>query len=168
MKIKTFIRLVFLFVLALVVLTPAVPVHAQDNASAAAVDNQVNVIWLLVAALAGTLVGGGGVAVVLARANQNVQLKDSTEQLLANNVPQDTVKLVHNLAEGSQQIAAFLIGQFKYAGVPGPIANAIKEGAGIAVQAADFVAAVTDGKPNAPTMTDAFRQMLDGPGVAKG
>lgn len=150
------LHLVFLFVLALVLFVPAIRVEAQDGGQTGQpeptviVENQTNLdaVYLLIAAAAGLLVGGGGVAVILGRANQNLQLKDSTEQLLANNVPPETVRLIHNLAEGAQQTTGFLLRQFSFPGVPEAIANAIKSGATIAGQAADFVEAVTDGETN--------------------
>lgn len=49
---------------------------------------QVGILWVLVAALAGVIAGGGTVSVVLARANRSKELKDTTEQLLADAVPQ--------------------------------------------------------------------------------
>lgn len=114
------------------------------------VENQTNfdAIWILVAALAGILVGGGGATVILARANASKPLKDSVEELLAKSIPPEYVNAIHNLAQGSQQITGFMVGQFKYAGVPGPIAAAIQEGALVAQQAADFVESVTDGETN--------------------
>lgn len=150
---RSLLRLVLLFVLAVIVFSPALPVSAQDPGEqepTVIVENQTNLdaIYLLIAAAAGLLVGGGGVAVILSRANQNLQLKDSTEQLLANNVPPETVRLIHNLAEGAQQTTGFLLRQFSFPGVPEAIAEAIKQGASIAGQAADFVEAVTDNQPN--------------------
>lgn len=150
-------HLILLFVLALVLMfAPVFRVEAQDGGQTGQpdptviVENQTNLdaVYLLIAAAAGLFVGGGSVAVILGRANQNLQLKDSTEELLANTVPAETVRLIHNLAEGAQQTTGFLLRQFSFPGVPEAIASAIKSGAAVAGQAADFVEAVTDGEPN--------------------
>lgn len=146
-------KLIILFVLALVLFVPALPVAAQDPGEqepTVIVENQTDfdALYLLIAAAAGLFVGGGSVAVILGRANQSKQLKDSTEQLLANSVPAETVRLIHNLAEGAQQTSGFLLRQFTFPGVPEAIANAIKSGVEIAGQAADFVESVTDGEAN--------------------
>src|SRR5574342_239478 len=82
----------------------------------------------LVGALSGVLVGGGGVAVILARANQSKELKDSTEKLLAELVPADVVK---------QMNALFKTALDKLPSATSTIQNA-----------AEFVVGVTDGQVN--------------------
>jgi hypothetical protein len=56
------------------------------------------------AALFGVLAGGGGVAVIFARANKNVGLKDSTEELLSKSVPQSVIDDAHRIANRTLDI----------------------------------------------------------------
>lgn len=77
------------------------------------------------AALFGVLAGGGGVAVIMARANSNVQLKDRTEDLLHGSVPQSVIDDAHRVTNRVLDILESI-------GKP----------------ALTFVRDVTDGQPN--------------------
>lgn len=94
---------------------------------------QAQMAWVLIAALAGVLAGGGGVFVVLSRANRSVELKDSTEKLLASLVPQEILQEVSLLAHRAFGLAE------QYGGL-------VQQGI---LDAAEFVGDVTDGQPNA-------------------
>lgn len=92
----------------------------------------VEELWVLIAALAGVLAGGGGVFVVLARANKSVELKDSTEKLLASLVPQETLNEVALLSHRAFDFAERYGAQ-------------VQQGI---LDAAEFVGDVTDGQSN--------------------
>lgn len=148
-------KLIVLLVVALVLMFGPVVVEAQDGGQSGQEEPLVvetstdwSALFILISALSGVLAGGGTVFVIMGRANHSVQLKDSTEKLLADAVPAETVRLIHNLAEGAQQTTGFLLKQFSFPGVPEAIANTIKAGVQVAGQAADFVEAVTDGEAN--------------------
>lgn len=63
----------------------------------------------VISALAGVLIGGGGVLAVLSRANANVPLKDSTERLLYNSIPVDVLKLIQQGAGVVRGAAEFVM-----------------------------------------------------------
>lgn len=86
----------------------------------------INLIMIIISVLSGVLVGGGGVFAVLSKANQSIQLKDSTEQLLANLIPAEAVTMINGLAHRALDL------------VPS------------AKEAVEFVESVTDGEDNAP------------------
>ena len=87
----------------------------------------VNLVLIIVSVLAGVIVGGGGVASVLYRAYANKELKDSTEQLLANSVPPQALEQINAIV--NRALDVFI-----------PIAR----------DAVQFVEDVTDGEPNNP------------------
>lgn len=151
-------NLIILLVLALVLIfAPVIRTEAQDGGATTEeqptvlVENQTDfdAVFGVVAALAGVLIGGGSMAVILGRANQSKQLKDSTEKLLADLVPQKTVDGLNDLARGTQQLAHYLATQFEFpGGVPSHIAKGVQAVAGAVEQGAQFVGDVSDGQTN--------------------
>lgn len=93
---------------------------------------EAQLAWVLIAALAGVLAGGGGVFVVLSRANKSVELKDSTEKLLASLVPQETLQEVSLLAHRAFDVIDAYGERVRQAGL----------------DAAEFISDVTDQQPN--------------------
>lgn len=93
---------------------------------------QVSILWVFVMGLAGVVAGGGMVSVVLQRANRSKELKDSTEQLLANSVPPSALDVVSNIANRAIDLAE------RYG----------DEARKALIEGATFVRDVTDGKPN--------------------
>lgn len=93
---------------------------------------EFEMILLFVGPLVGVLLGGGGVFAVLSRANRNAELKDSTEKLLADSVPQSYL-------ESAQQVTLAMLAQVDTA------VAAVKD-------TLQFVKDVTDGKPNTPNL----------------
>lgn len=145
-------RLVILLVLALVLFVPAFPAFAQDGETVV-VENQLDwsAVFILISALSGVLAGGGSVFLIMSRANQSVPLKDSTEKLLADSVPQPALNLIHDAFKGLQQITQYLATGFQYPNsIPVPVATQIRNAAATLDQAAQFGEAVTDGQPNEP------------------
>lgn len=149
------VRLMVLMVLALVVFSAAVPVHAQDGGQTPTVvvedqSNNFDAVWLL------ALIPG--MIAVLAIAAQVIERKNYTQtiqSISADNlnklegaiqqVPQSVVTQIH---EGNERLM-----------------NIVEA----ALATLKVVDKVTDGKPNevtSPSMTEAFRTMVEGP--AKG
>lgn len=93
---------------------------------------QVSILWVLIGALAGVIAGGGTVAVVLQRANRSKELKDTTEQLLANSVPQSTLETFSALMNRVIDV----------------VERRGEEAQRIIMEGATFLRDVTDGKPN--------------------
>lgn len=93
---------------------------------------QASLIVAVIAALSGVLVGGGGVFVVLSRANQSKDLKDSTEKLLASLIPESTLQEVSILAHRAFDLVEAQGAKFQQA----------------ILDSAEFIETVTDGKPN--------------------
>lgn len=87
----------------------------------------LNIILLFVMQLAAVLIGAGTVAAFFRRANASTELKDSTERLLADLVPIETVKQINDINKRLTDL----------------LQNVISP-------AAEFIDAVTDGKPNDP------------------
>ncbi|MBZ0316345.1 MAG: hypothetical protein K8L91_08000 [Anaerolineae bacterium] len=153
-----FSKLILLLVLALVLMVgPAIRVEAQDGGQTGQPEPTVVVenttdwsaVFILISALSGVLAGGGTVFVVMSRANQNVQLKDSTEKLLADSVPQPVIHTMNDVFKGLQQLTQYLAQGFQYpSSVPAPVAAQIRNVAATLDQAAQFGEAVTDGEAN--------------------
>lgn len=69
---------------------------------------EFELILPVIAGLAGVLIGGGGVAAVLGRANQSKDLKDSTEKLLADSVPQAALQTINQGVAMAQEALKFV------------------------------------------------------------
>jgi hypothetical protein len=95
---------------------------------------QFEMILLFVGPLVGVLLGGGGVFAVLSRANRNVELKDSTEKLLADSVPQSYLDSAH-------QVTLAMLSQ-------------VDTAVGAVRDTLEFIRDITDGRINIPPAPD--------------
>lgn len=171
---RTLLRLVFLFVLALVVFMPAVhragaadaPTYTvarwQDGGTGqpptvvVADQNTFDPLWVIIGVIAGSLIGvpvglGGGV-LLLRRLNDSVPFKDALEHL-AMSVPQESVKdivqEVNKGAQGLQDIFKFFMAQYPYPNLNPALAATLRQAAALGYEGSTLVEAVTDGEPNA-------------------
>ena len=94
--------------------------------------NDVNLVFVIVSVIAGLLVGlpagAAGALALVQRANESKELKDSTEQLLASQVPADVVREINQTANNALRMMDQVFAAFK--------------------QGVFFIRDVTDGQPN--------------------